>query len=236
MVPSMPPQSGRSVAVGVFAHAAQARRAADALTARGANKRELSLFEPELPTSADIDTVLGNRGVPEGERRFYTEELRSGRALLVIDARDDYADLRELLMRHGGYDVQSRGGDIARPEGSGLPGGTGPAPADVTSRWQDVSSRYEMLWQQHYGTTDTTWDRMEPIYRFAWDVANQPRLRGRPWSEAEPSVRRAWQGSHDAAAWDNVAGPIRDVWEDVAAEAGSIAEGGRARNIVKPSE
>src|SRR5438445_2186047 len=27
MVPSMPPQSGRSVAVGVFAHAAQARRA-----------------------------------------------------------------------------------------------------------------------------------------------------------------------------------------------------------------
>jgi hypothetical protein len=49
-------------------------------------------------------------------------------------------------------------------------------------------------------------------------------------------VRRAWQGSHDADAWDNVAGPIRDVWEDVAAEAGSIAEGGRARNIVKPSQ
>jgi len=32
-------------------------------------------------------------------------------------------------------------------------------------------------------------------------------------------------------AWDDVAGPIRDVWEDVAAEAATFAEGGRERNI-----
>jgi len=132
--------------------------------------------------------------------------------------------------------LEARGEQLARPEGAGVPGGTGPAPVDVTTRWEDVSSRYETLWRQHYGTTDATWEQMEPVYQFAWSVANAPRMRGRPWSEAEASLRQEWAAAHESAAWDSAAGPIRDVWEDAAAEAANVAEGGRARNIPTPSE
>jgi hypothetical protein len=255
MTRSTPPQAGRTVAVGVFDRAAQARQAMQALVEGGAQQQVMELIVPggasgESQTTSgdetsprvavdgetDVGELLATRGVPEGERRFYAAELESGRALLVVDAAHNYPAVRQLILEHGGYDVQSRGADLARPEGAGVSGGTGPRPVDVTGDWAAVASRYEMLWQQHYGTSDATWDAMEPIYRYAWEVANQPRLRGRPWGEVESSVRQDWQSRRGSLAWDEVAGPIRDVWEDVAAEAARFAEGGRTRNLERPLE
>ena len=241
--------AGRSVAVGVFAHASWAQQAAQALRALGTGEREIALFAPDEARAApagtiagvdgptDVETTLGMMGVSGGELRFYSEQARSGQALLVVvAATPNYGAIRDVILQHGGHDVQSRGAELVRAAGAGVPGGTGPRPIDVTGRWEDVASRYEMLWQQHYGTSDTTWDAIAPTYRFAWHLANEPRLRGRPWAEAEPSVRAEWQRTHPADSWNNVAGPIRDVWEDVAAEAGSVAEGGRDRNVRRTTE
>jgi hypothetical protein len=88
-----------------------------------------------------------------------------------------------------------------------------------------------MLWQQHYGTTDATWEQMAPVYRHAWQLANEPRYRGRPWTEVEAAVQSDWQSAGRAPDWAAVAGPIRDVWEDVAEEAAQGAEGGQDRRI-----
>jgi hypothetical protein len=90
-----------------------------------------------------------------------------------------------------------------------------------------------MLWQQHYGTTDATWEQMEPIYRHAWELANQAGYRGRPWSEVESNIASDWQRSAYAQqlAWQDAAGPVRDVWEDVVQEAMTGAEGGADRRI-----
>ena len=184
----------------------------------------------------DLQAALASLGIGEGEARHYVQAVQSGQTVLLVDAGPDRVPaVRDLLLRHGGWDVQSRGADLIRgaepsaPPG-GVAGGTGPRPIDVTGRWEDVSSRYEMLWQQHYGTSDTTWQQMAPVYRYAWEQANDPRLRGRPWSEAEASVRRDWQAAHPDVSWERVAGPIRDVWEDVAREA-ATAEGGAERRI-----
>lgn len=240
MSASTPPQSGRLVAVGVFEGAPQAQRAAQALAACGTDEDQIGLVDPgdlggqgagAANGATDLDGWLTDKGVPEGETRFYAQEVRSGRALLVVDATQDYDAVRDLILQHGGYDVQSRGAELARAEGAGVPGGTGARPVDVTGRWEDVASRYEMLWQQHYGTSDAEWEDMQPIYRYAWDVANRPDLRGRSWSEAEPQVRQEWEASQASTDWDGVSGPIRDVWEDVAAEAATFAEGGLDRNI-----
>src|SRR5438270_285422 len=137
-----------------------------------------------------------------------------------------------------------RGGSV-RARATGAPGGSGAAPIDLTQKWEDVVSRYEMLWQQHYGTSDATWEQMAPVYRFAWRTANAPHYRGRPWAEVETTVRHEWEslalGSDSAASqtrasaagrapqsrredagtasarppWSDVAGPIRGVREDV---------------------
>ena len=72
------------------------------------------------------------------------------------------------------------------------------------------------------------WEQMEPVYRWAWEQSNDPQRRGKPWAEVESLLRQRWQGQ---PAWDEVKGPIRDVWEDVADEATTGAEGGQDRRI-----
>src|SRR5947209_1289681 len=280
---STPPQAGRSVVVGLFEREPQARQAVQGVRRLGLDERQVGILAPdqrseEAPSagaSSDVSAVLamaavGNdvarvlveMGVPEGEARFYASEAGGGRTLVVVDADGQYGAVRDLVLRNGGYDVQSRGAELARPAPAGVPGGSGAAPIDLTQNWEDVASRYEMLWQQHYGTSDATWEQMAPVYRFAWQAANAPHHRGRPWAEVETAVRQEWESTgrmgsepavsqtHESAAggaaestredgamasarppWSDVVGPIRDVWEDVADEATTGAEGGADRRI-----
>jgi hypothetical protein len=247
---STPPQAGRSVAVGLFESEAPARRALQALATRGVSQAEVGILVPgapmrggQVPTAdvsgllmaanraGDVTGVLVSMGVPEGEARFYANEVGAGHTLIVAEAGQHYAQIREALLQNGAYDVESRGETLARDDGAGLSGGTGPRPIDLTGDWTDVASRYEMLFAQHYGTTDLTWQQMEPVYQYAWQAANAPARRGRPWSEVADEVRRDWERSTPALAWDVAEGPIRDVWDDVAADASTGAEGGQDRRI-----
>jgi hypothetical protein len=228
-----PPQAGRSVAVGVFEREAQARQAAQALGGIGSSSQNAHVVAAHQTSVDELRSMLVDRGVPEGEARFYALENESGRTLVVVDASHDYGAARDALLRYGARDVQSQGAELVRGDGEDTPRGgqAVPQPVDVTARWEDVVSRYEMLWQQHYGTSDATWEQMEPIYRWAWQAANDPRRRGRPWTEVEAEVRRDWESQSGTAAWADVEGPIHDVWEDVADEASQGAEGGRDRLI-----
>src|SRR5579864_8007766 len=129
-------------------------------------------------------------GVPQGEARFYAEAAAEGHTLVVVNADGRAEEVRKLVLDHGGFDVQSRGAEFIRGNGAGVSSGARPRPVDVTDNWVDFRSRYQMLWQQHYGTTDATWEQMEPLYQYAWQLANDARSRGRPWSQVESSVRR----------------------------------------------
>ena len=257
--PSSPPQTGRSVAVGLFERTAQAQEAVQALRGFGLADEQIGLVrpdalntipgsgEPRLTTgevtgllattgaAGDLSSVLVALGLPEGEARFYAREVQAGRALVVVEAGASYAAARHLLGNHGGTDVQSEGEQLARggdtPDGAA--GGVGGPPPDLTGRWEDVRSRYEMLFEQHYGTTDVTWPEAEPLYRYAWETANAPAHRGQPWASVEGRLRREWEADSRSPAWPEVAGPIRDVWEDVAAEAARGAEGGAARRVAR---
>lgn len=130
------------------------------------------------------------------------------------------------------------GGQLAR----GTPGGetvagagrSAPAAPDLTLRWDDVWTRYEMLFGQRYGATDVTWEAYQPLYRWAWQTANQPKYRGRAWAEVEPDVQRAFMARHPDVPWERVEGGLGDVWEDVADEAQRGAEGGAERRELRP--
>lgn len=234
----------------MFAREAEARQAVQALRGLGIAEQQVGMLSPRpgatqpgspgadvsgllalAAGAGDLGSVLTSMGVPDGEARFYAQEVAAGRTLVIVDSGAGADDARRTLLRHGGYDVQARGGDLARPEGAGVQGGTGARPQDVTGEWADVASRYEMLWAQHYGTTDQTWEIMEPFYRWAWTMANDPRLRGRPWPEVASTVERDWRASRRAGDWSLVEGPARDVWDDVAAEAAQGFEGGQDRRI-----
>jgi hypothetical protein len=257
-----------SLVLGLFDRESDARAVIDAVLGLGLSDQDYGLLAPgEVPSisettaadggsllaqaagapgatgGTDVADLLESMGVPSGEARFYASESREGQVLVVVRADGRAEQVRELVLEHGGSDVQSQGATLIRggtdsdgAAGSGVPGGVGPLPSDITANWPDFASRYEMLWQQHYGTTDATWEAMEPVYRYAWQLANAADYRGRPWSEVQAAVRRAWESSelNAALAWPDAEGPIRDVWEDVAEEAATYAEGGAARRIAGP--
>src|SRR5919198_237095 len=159
---SGPPQAGRSIVVGLFEREPQAREAVQEVRGLGLEEGRAGIFGPGTASAAppenssdvsgvlalaavgnDVARVLVEMGVPEGEARFYATEAGAGRTLVVVDAEGEYAAVRDLVLRHGGYDVQSRGAELARPTGAGIPDGSGAAPIDVTTNWEDVASRYE---------------------------------------------------------------------------------------------
>jgi hypothetical protein len=254
----MPHQiSSRNVVVALFERESSAREAVAAVRALGIGDQHVELLAPGQRLSAsepgsgnvstflaqaataaesdEVDRALLRLGVPDGEARFYAQSSREGRYLVVVNANGRAEEVRQRVLALGGEDVESRGRDLIRPTESGVPGGAGAQPVDLTTEWRDVRSRYEMLWQQHYGTTDATWEQMEPLYEYAWQLANRPGLRGRPWSEAANAVQREWSGSRFAGglAWQDAEGPLRDVWQDVAEEAATGAEGGADRRITR---
>ena len=208
----------------------------------------LAASAPNVAGTTDLSEVLVSMGVPDGQARFYAGEARDGRTLVIVKANGRFDEVHRLVLEHDGYDVQSRGAELIRgevqgpentragePDGGGVPGGVGPRAIDVTSNWPDFASRYEMLWQQHYGTTDATWPQMEPLYHYAWQLANAPEYRGRPWDEVESAIAGNWKTSElsQSLSWSDAAGPIRDVWEDVAEEAATGAEGGADRRVAR---
>ena len=222
------------MAVGVFDSESQARQAAEALDGLG----QVALAGPTartawLETAGDLVAALASVGVAEGEARFYAHEVDASRWLVIVEAgQDGYTRARDLLRQQGARDVQSQGEELVRGSeaSDGVSGGGVALDADLTDRWEDVRSRYEMLFEQHYGTTDTSWPEVEPLYQQAWQMANAPDLRGRPWSDVEATLRRHWEAEPGRPAWSEAAGPIQDVWEDVAAES-TTPEGGADRRV-----
>ncbi len=62
-------------------------------------------------TAGGVVGALTSMGVPEEEAKFYQGEFSQGRAIVTVKAGARYMEARDVLMRHGAYDVNStRGG------------------------------------------------------------------------------------------------------------------------------
>lgn len=223
----------QTVTVGVFDSPQQAANARERLQEQG-----WVLLDVANPTDGTPDALLGvlvEHGVPEGSARYYDRALQEGRSIVVVEAPGHYEASQEALRELGARDVESEGGDLVR-EGSGAQAAAPPLPAEVTGRWEDVHSRYEMLFAQRFGASDATWEQYQPIYRWAWETATAARQAGRSWEEAEADLRRQWQTGPSQLPWSDAAEAARDVWDDVATEAARGAEGGEHRRTARHAD
>jgi hypothetical protein len=151
-----------------------------------------------------ITGALTDDGVDRDTAAYYDERFKQGGYLLTVRANDmEYEKARMLLERHGG-DVR------AGTATSGMP-----ATADTASGWDTAMPGYRSRWQARYGASDGRWEDFEPAYRFGHEMRMAPQFRGRTWSEAEPELRRDWEGRHHDMPWDKAGRAIREVWEDV---------------------
>lgn len=59
-----------------------------------------------------------------------------------------------------------------------------------------------------------TWDDVEAGYRFGYDLAGDPRYRGRDWDAIQEDAQRVWASRHPAKRWDAVEAEVRSAWEN----------------------
>jgi uncharacterized protein (TIGR02271 family) len=83
------------------------------------------------------------------------------------------------------------------------------------TRWADVASRYRSIWQQRYGTSDRRWEDYEPGYRYAYEMQQDRRYRGRTFDEVETDLQQDWRTRQQESPWDKVRSSIREAWTDV---------------------
>ena len=141
--------------VALFEREPRARQAVQAVLDLGVDEHTVGLLAPGSSSTVtsdvarllavaaadggDITTVLASLGVPEGEARFCAQQTSNGRTIVVVDAGSGFEAVRDALLRHGGYDVQSRRRELARANGAGVAGRSGPRPIDLTGSWEDVA-------------------------------------------------------------------------------------------------
>jgi len=88
-----------------------------------------------------------------------------------------------------------------------------------TRSWDEEMPRFRSSWQQRYGATGGDWSSAEPRYRYGWEMANRPDYRGRGWQEAEPELRRDYEGRYGDSTWDEAKDSVRDAWESLSGRA-----------------
>jgi uncharacterized protein (TIGR02271 family) len=91
--------------------------------------------------------------------------------------------------------------------------------------WNDVSTGYHQRWQGSYGRTGGRWEDFEPGYRYGYEMRNDPRYRGRHFSEAEPDLRNSYTDwsrrsgyNYDDSAWDRMRMGIEEAFDDTGGE------------------
>jgi uncharacterized protein (TIGR02271 family) len=89
----------------------------------------------------------------------------------------------------------------AQVSGSGRPSG-----------WDQAMPGYRSRWQERVGTTGARWEDVEPSYRYGWELRNDPRYRGRNWSDVESEVQQDWTRRHPESPWTDAQDSIRETW------------------------
>jgi uncharacterized protein (TIGR02271 family) len=91
--------------------------------------------------------------------------------------------------------------------------GTGTDSVRTGESWTEVMPTYRTRWEQsHRGAR---WEEAEPAYRYAYDMRNNPKYRGRSYSEIESDLRNEWKNRGEPTAWDRVSTTVRDAWNDL---------------------
>ncbi|HEX2988508.1 MAG TPA: hypothetical protein VHS06_10100 [Chloroflexota bacterium] len=100
------------------------------------------------------------------------------------------------------YDVGVRG-----------PGTVGGARARL-EHWQGPLPGLRARWRQGAASREIPREEYEPAFSLGWEMASEPRHRGRDWEEVVADFRREWARRHPDIPWERVAPAARDGFEE----------------------
>lgn len=157
-------------------------------------------------------------GVPEEEAHYYESEFNQGRIIVTVKAGSRFNEARDVLFRHGAYDVEHRGGmatagtgtmgttgstlGTGSTIGTGTSMGTGTGMGSTTGAASTMSGTTTPPTMSHRGG----WDDVSPRLRERWQ--SRYGTGGARWEDFEPRYRYGYEMSQDARFRDR-------NWEDV---------------------
>jgi hypothetical protein len=90
------------------------------------------------------------------------------------------------------------------------------------------ASDFRNDYQTRYGTSGVAYEQVEPAYRYGYDMANDPRYRGRDWNAVQNDLQRDWE-TRQPGTWSRFSNSVRYAWDRATgAEVGGIQTGGHA--------
>ena len=88
-----------------------------------------------------------------------------------------------------------------------------------TAAQTDYDADYRRDFQTNYGTSGANYDEYAPAYRYGYEMANDPRYRGRKFDEVESDLRADYGQRYPNSAWDRFKNSIRYGWDKVTGKA-----------------
>jgi uncharacterized protein (TIGR02271 family) len=71
----------------------------------------------------------------------------------------------------------------------------------------------------NYGTSGLSYDDYAPSYRYGYDMASNPRYKGRSFSEVEPDLQRDYASKYPNSTWEKMKNSVRYGWDKVTGRA-----------------
>jgi hypothetical protein len=171
-----------------------------------------------LEGAQDLRRRFLDLGIPDSEVHTYTEAVRQGETLVVVQASAEHAE-RGLDILHGQRPSDRQGdrpqwqylghvgvvsyGDATRHTAPGTIDTPGLAHAAAAFRQHQQATAPE---------SGLTYLEYEPAYRYGYDVGQ--RVPAQDWETLEAALREGWERWHPGT-WEHFKDAIRYGWETV---------------------
>lgn len=90
-----------------------------------------------------------------------------------------------------------------------------PAQAGATTAQTFDDSDFRADFQRRYGTSGATYDTYLPAYRYGYEVASDPRYRGKSWDQIESDLRSDYGRRYPNSTWERMKDAVRYGWDKV---------------------
>jgi uncharacterized protein (TIGR02271 family) len=162
----------------------------------------------------DADLRAGQEQVVEVEE-FAEQPVVSKQARVVEEVRvgKETSQRSETIrdtVRHTEVDVEQIPGTTSTT-------GTTAAGTATGAAFDDTDFRRDF--QTNYGTGGASYDTYAPAYRYGYDMASDPRYKGRSWSEVESDLRSDYGRRYPNSTWEKMKDSIRYGWDKVTGKA-----------------
>jgi hypothetical protein len=162
--------------------------------------------------------ALVGAGVPEYEAKRYEGRMRSGGILVSVhcDNNDWAKKAKTLLERTGAEDISSAAqssADYAETDRPLPRAATTTESLSTQGGYREYEDDFRAHYRQKYGSGGAAYEDYSPAYAFGCEMANNPRYRGRVFSEVEPSLRRDYEGRYPGSRWERVKDSVRYGWD-----------------------